>query len=83
MKKLNAQAEIGAVFGCGMIILVIGMICLMCGWTDRTLDFWCTYFSHHAVNVPMWMSCLITFIGNGVIFLLNLISEIARLCVGV
>lgn len=69
--------------GCFVVIIGLIILCAICGWTDRTLDFWCTYFSHHAVNIPMWVSCLVTFIGNGAMFLLNLISEIVRACMGV
>ena len=89
MKKKNKSfigfgllSSLGTLFFTILAILVV-LIVPISLWTDRTLDFWCTYFSHHVVNVPIWMSCLVTFIGNGIIFLLNLISEIARLCVGI
>ncbi len=68
--------------GCLVVIIGFVLLCLMCGWTDRTLDFWCSYFSHHAVNIPMWLSVLVTFVSNGLMFLLNIISEIIRACMG-
>lgn len=69
-----------------IIILFIPIIVLMVGltmWTDRTLDFWCTYFTHHVVNVPMWLSFLVNCLLNGFIWVLNVVSEIARLCMGI
>lgn len=71
--------------GCGLFLLLLFVIpAVVIGlffWTDRTLDFWCTYCSGHTVNVPFWLSALVTLIGNGVMFILNIISEIVRLCI--
>lgn len=63
------------ILGCLLGIIVFGTL-----WTDRTLDFWCTYCSGHQVNVPLWISFIATIIGNGVTIALNIISEIVRLC---
>lgn len=77
MKK-NTNLIIGTVFtsltGCMTVIILLVL------WTDRTLDFWCTHFSGHAVNVPLWLSAIATFVGNVVMLILNIISEIVRLC---
>lgn len=51
-------------------------------WTDRTLEFWLTHFSGHTVHVPFWIDFLITLVANGVMFALNIISELARLVIG-
>ena len=64
------------------IALVVVILIGLSFWTDRSLDFWCTYFSHHTVDVPFWMSALLSFIGNGAVFVLNLVSEIVRVCMG-
>ena len=83
--NMNGKVNIG----CGMLLtilgLVIAIIVALCTWTDRTLDFWCTYYSqpHHLVNVPMWISVLTTFIGNIIMLAINIISELARLVMGV
>lgn len=70
--------------GCLSILLVgatmLFLLVIMTLWTDRTLDYWCTQWSGHAVNIPIWLSFLVTFIGNGVTFIINIISEIIRLC---
>jgi hypothetical protein len=51
-------------------------------WTDRNLDFYLTYFKGSEIDVPFWLSFLVTFFGNGLTFLLNIIGEIARLLIG-
>jgi len=53
---------------------------LMALWTDRTLDFWCSYFAHHTVDIPLWASWLVSFVLSAAIIAVNLISEIIRFC---
>lgn len=74
-----------SIFSSYLLILIIPLLLLipLTFWTDRTLDFWCTYFSHHAVNIPGWISFLITVFFNILAFILNIISEIVRACMGV
>lgn len=86
----NIEREImnkGTNIGCGVVItlflIVVAIICVLTSWADRTLDFWCTYWAHHTVNVPIWLSFLATIIGNAIMFILNIISEIARLVMGI
>ena len=70
--------------GCLVMILTIGfsfiVTLLVTFWTDRTLDFWCTYFAHHTINIPFWLSFMLTALFNVITIALNIISEIVRLC---
>lgn len=70
---------------CLAVLILYGFIilCLIpfIFWTDRTLDFWCTYWSNHTIDVPLWLSAITTIVGNGLMILLNIISEIVRLCI--
>lgn len=50
-------------------------------WTDRTLDFWCTYFKGEPIDVPFWISLIVTWVFSGIIFAINIISEVIRLIV--
>lgn len=58
------------------IVIVIGLPLTL--WTDRTLDFWLTYFKGEVVNVPFWLSFLATIILNAASLILNVLSEIIR-----
>lgn len=60
----------------GMVTSVIAL------WTDRTLDYWLTYFKGAEVDVPYWMSWLVTLFLNGITLGVNLVSEIVRLYMG-
>lgn len=51
-------------------------------WTDRTVDFWCSYYFGHNVDIPFIWSFLLTLFGNVLVLLCNIVSEIARICVG-
>ena len=48
-------------------------------WTDRNLDFFLTLLKGEVVNVPYWLSFLVTLFLNAVIVGLNLIAEVVRL----
>lgn len=71
--------------GCGMIAfifsIIIGMIVAISFWTDRTLDFWFTYFKGEPIDVPYWLSLVTTVLLNGIILAVNILSELARLFV--
>lgn len=62
-------------------VIVLAIIPIYALWTDRTLDFWCTRLSTHAVNVPYWLSLLVSIILNSASLVGNIISEITRLCI--
>lgn len=47
-------------------------------WTDRNLDFIFSYFKNEIVDIPMWISAIITIILNVVIIILNIIVELLR-----
>lgn len=61
-----------------VVVFIVGIFPLVALWTDRNLDFWCSHFKHHAVNVPYWLALVLTIIGNGFILAANIIGEIAR-----
>lgn len=62
--------------GCGCLMAI-----LFSWWTDRTLDFWCSYIAGHIVNIPFILSFLFNLFFSGVAMPLNIISEIARACI--
>lgn len=47
-------------------------------WTDRSLEWVLSEWKHHAVQVPIWISFLITLVGNGFVFAFNIIVELMR-----
>ncbi len=76
--KMNIEANDtkGLIFGLVILMSLFGLLAL---WTDRTLEFWLTQMSDQAVNVPYWLSFLLTLLLNGGILLANVVSEILRL----
>ena len=81
--KMNRESNRGCITFILLTVASLTLLYVLSLWTDRTLDFWATYFAQHAVDIPMWLSILLTFIGNGIIFGLNVISEIVRIAMGV
>lgn len=79
MKNMS-EKEVWIVFAIGGTF-ILGLLFLVALWTDRTLDFWLTYFKGASTDCPFWLSCLVTLFLNAVIFGVNVISEIARLLV--
>jgi hypothetical protein len=67
--------------GC-LIILCLWLLIVwaLSSWTDRNLDFWLTYFKGETIDCPFWLSTVVTFLAPVALFL-NVIGEVARLCV--
>lgn len=67
--------------GCLVILTLWCMIALaLSSWTDRNLDFWLSHLKERTVDCPFWLSALLPFV-LPLILLLNVVGEIARLCV--
>lgn len=73
----------GFMFGSftGIFLFLMALIVPVTMWTDRSLDFWFTYFKGEEVNIPWYLSLLVTVVFNGFILLANLISELFRFAV--
>jgi prepilin-type N-terminal cleavage/methylation domain-containing protein len=79
VKKGYTLVEI--LIGICIFAIVIGFLFIVPLWTDRTLDFWLSYFKGSQINVPYWISFLVTVILNAVILAINIISELLRLVI--
>lgn len=60
------------------VLVVLAVIPLLGLWTDRNLDFWLTHLKGHVVNVPYWLSLILSLLLNAGIIAANIIAEIAR-----
>jgi hypothetical protein len=60
--------------------ILVGIFVALTFWTDRTLDFWLSYFKEMPIDVPWYLSALATLVSNGLSIPVNVVSEIARLC---
>lgn len=80
---MKMKVQTGGLGGCllasGVMLLVVTIIYLLSLWTDRSLEFWLSRIKGMPVDVPLWMSFLATLLLNGMIVLLNLVSELVRL----
>ncbi len=50
-------------------------------WTDRTLDFWCSYFTGREIDIPFIISFLVNLFFGIIAMMANIISEIAKICI--
>lgn len=64
-----------------LLIFYTAIVWLVSLWTDRNLDFWVSQIKGEVVDVPMWLSFIVTFIGNGFIIAANILAEIAKFAV--
>lgn len=63
--------------GCGCMVVILLIIWMpIAFWTDRNLDFWISHIKGETVDVPFWLSMIISLIEP--IVLLDIIGEIAR-----
>lgn len=52
---------------------------ILAGWTDSNLEFWLSYIAGHPVDVPYWISFLLTLVTSIFGVAGNLIMEVAKL----
>lgn len=64
-----------------IVVLFPAVLYFLALWTDRNLDFWVSYFKGQPVDVPLWLSAVVSFFFNGIIVGLNILAEIARLVI--
>ena len=82
MKSVNGVgAEIGFFFMSIYFSIMIGVAYLLSLWTDRSLEFWLSYAKGKPVEVPQWLSFVLTVVLNAVIVTANIVSELVRLVV--
>lgn len=60
------------------LALIFGCFALLAMWTDRSLEFICFYAKGYEVEIPYWISFIITIFLNGIIIIFNIIVEILR-----
>lgn len=69
-----------ALGGCGCLIAIAGAIYLpIVYWTNRNLDFWFSYFKGETVDIPLWISFVISLFEP--ILLLDIIGELLRFAI--
>lgn len=78
MKKNSDASSLEMFIALGF---AFGLLYLVSLWTDRSLEFWLSYSKGSPVEVPQWLSFILTIVLNGVILLANIVSEIIRLAI--
>ena len=61
----------------GWAIVTVAILFAFASWTDRSLDWWLTYFKGTPTDCPMWLSAIATLLP--ISFPFNIITELARL----
>ena len=51
---------------------------VVCMWTDNNLEWALSHIKGQPVDVPNWISVLVTLVGNGAIIIANIICEIIK-----
>lgn len=82
MKNQKGYTAVELLLVVVLVAIVPALIWTISLWTDRNLDFWMTYFKGEAIDVPMWISVIVTIVLNGAAIAGNIIGELLRLLVG-
>ena len=61
------------------LTIIIGLLYLLSLWTDRNLNYFVSLIKGESVDVPFWLSVVVTILLNAVIVVSNIIAEISRL----
>lgn len=85
MSRYNSYSSATGV-GAGCFVMSIfvsiyfGLIYLLSFWTDRNLDFWFSYFKGVPVDIPQWISFLLTLL-SPIAFVGNIIAELFKFAI--
>jgi hypothetical protein len=68
---------------CFLFIIILAVFLVVCFgfWTDRNLDFWLSHFAGHSVNIPYWLSLIVSIAFNAIIIGANIVGEVCRFLV--
>ena len=80
-KLLNRNGLVELMIVLSFVLIIFAGLPLLGLWTDRNLDFWLTNLKGHAVNVPYWLSLVLSIVLSFVALVLNIVAEIARFAV--
>jgi len=67
------------------LMMCIGILCIMAlfpvlvMWTDGNLEWWILFFKEESINIPWWISTIITIVFNGVAVAFNIITELCKM----
>lgn len=60
------------------IVLALLLFIPIAYWTDSNLDFWISFLKKSTVNIPFWMSYIVTVFCNGFIIPINIILSLLK-----
>lgn len=61
------------------ILIMIGLLLAVSVWTERSLEFVLSALKGSPINIPYWLSVIITLIFNTVAVVFNIIVELIRI----
>ena len=74
------KGENGILASYGVVLLIVFVIlALTVNWTDSNLDWLLSSIKGREIDVPTWISAIITFVGNGFVLVFNIICELIKL----
>lgn len=76
----GAGLGVGCVTMSAILGFYFGIVYLLSFWTDRNLDFWFSYFKGVPVDIPQWISFLLTLL-SPIAFVGNIIAELFKFAI--
>jgi hypothetical protein len=62
-----------------VFLIVFNLLVALSLWTDRNLEFWLSRYKGSEVDLPFWMSAVLSVVLNGIVVAANIVSEIFRM----
>lgn len=62
-----------------IITALIIIFFMYCSWTDNCLEYAIQLISHKTINVPCWMSFIISLAGNAFTLVFNIVIELLKM----
>jgi hypothetical protein len=66
-------------FSIPVFLIVFNLLVALSLWTERNLEFWLSRYKGSEVDLPFWMSAVLSVVLSVIVVAANIVSEILRM----
>lgn len=72
------MSNISGIMGLVAGVIIISVVAAMSFWTDGNIEWLISTFANRTVDVPLWLSVILTLLLNALVLVFNIIVEILK-----
>lgn len=76
---MNNNDSTGCVIVSALLLIALVPLYYFISWTDGNLEYAVSYLKGRDIEIPFWISAVVSIIGSAVVFVFNIVCEIIKL----